>query len=217
MLGEGIYPLAEVARYTQVPSSTLRTWFKPRIGRDAEPIFDSDYSPVDGDYAVSFLNLIEAYVASFFGSNGVKPRVIRKAHEVLQERLRTEHPFAHADLSTDGVSIIQHDLDKRRHRVLMDVISKNYLFTQMKSRLSRITCGVSSRMAEELGIAKGVVLNPRISFGKPVIEHTGLTTFVIANQYWANRNNAALVAGLFNITEKDVRIAARFESRYGLN
>jgi uncharacterized protein (DUF433 family) len=83
----------------------------------------------------------------------------------------------------------------------------------MISKLSRITYGPTTKLAEALAISNGVVINPTVGFGKPVIANTGLTTFVVANQFHANRKNTALVASLFNITERDVKNAVRFESR----
>src|SRR5438552_3240779 len=139
MTGQGIYTIGDVARYTKVPIATIRSWFIHRVdGRGRGPVFRSDFDPIEGDYAVSFLNLIEVHVARFFRSAGVKSAMIRRAHEVLQVELATPHPFAHANLSTNGTRIIR----SIGNTHLSDVVSKQQFFPQMK--LKRITYNKTS-------------------------------------------------------------------------
>ncbi|HEX4795577.1 MAG TPA: hypothetical protein VH370_17435 [Humisphaera sp.] len=207
MIGHGVYALSEAARYAGLPVGTVRSWFKPRSDhRGQGPLFRSDYGPIEDDYAISFLNLIEAYVARFFRKEGVKAPILRRAHEVLQTELDTVHPFAHSALRTDGKRIIRQKGDAE----LVDVISRQHFFGQMK--LSRIAYSPTSRLAQSWAISDGVVIDPTLSFGKPVVERTGVTTFVLANQYKANRGDAALVARLFSIKDADVLNAVKFEA-----
>ncbi|MGA2232195.1 MAG: DUF433 domain-containing protein [Tepidisphaeraceae bacterium] len=214
MLGLGIYHLDEVSAYTGIPKPTLRSWFKPRsdhVGRG--PVFASDYRALNGDYAVSFLNLIDAYVLSFFRKRGVKPAVIRRAYTILQAELHTTHPFAHADLCTDGNSIIRES--KKAGRInLIDVIDRQMVFSELQPYMDRIDYGSATRLAEAWRIANGVVIRPTVGFGKPVIENTGISTYVIANQFKANKRDAGLVARLFDIAESDVVNAVEFEAKY---
>jgi hypothetical protein len=100
MIGQGVYTLAEVSKLTQIHPSTIRTWFKGRAdGTGLGSVFQSDYQAVDGDCAVSFLDLIESLVAGQFRSRyEVSMRIVRRAHEILQKDLAADHPFCHADL-----------------------------------------------------------------------------------------------------------------------
>jgi uncharacterized protein (DUF433 family) len=214
MLDRGIYTLSEVRRYTKVPTQTLRNWFMPPSDRtDHRPVFRSQWDRVDGDFAVSFLNLIEAHVASLFRDKGIKSRDIRRAHEILKSRWKIEHPFAHADLRTDGKAIILASGDDSD--LLIDVIRNQMLFENAKPYLDRIVYG-ASKMAESWSIATGVQINPRISFGAPTISHGGISTRIVANQFLANGQDAHLVAGLFRITPQSVINAYQFE-QYMLN
>jgi len=210
LIGTGVYHLSEVARYTGVPNATLRSWFKPRSdGRGAGPIFESEYGPIGEDFAISFLNLIEVYVARFFKKEGVKPPIIRRAHEVLQADLHSDFPFAHADLSTDGVRIIRETKDQD----LIDAISKQHFFKQMK--LTRVHYSDVTRLATRWEIARGVLIDPQLNYGKPVVENSGVSTLVVARQYRANHKDAALVARLFRLTESSVLNAYQFERGLG--
>jgi uncharacterized protein (DUF433 family) len=91
----------------------------------------------------------------------------------------------------------------------VDVISKQHFFTQMC--LGQIKYNKDSKLAEAWHIREGVLIDPKVAFGHPVIERTGVTTFVLANQYAANQENAALVADLYGVGESDVLNAVRFE------
>ncbi|MBC8106227.1 MAG: hypothetical protein H7Z14_06520 [Anaerolineae bacterium] len=207
MLGQGVYHLSEVAVLTDTPTATIRSWFKQRPdGRGSGPIFKSDFRSVGGDYAVSFLNLVDAYMAAFFSEQGVNPRIIRRAHTILRRELKTPHPFAHEDLCTDGVRII---LDQQQ----TDVISKQMLFAPFKSRLTRLSYSGTTKLADTWEIANGVVIKPRINFGKPIVEQSSVSTNIVARQYVANKGNAALVARLFRITDSGVLNAYRFEEK----
>jgi uncharacterized protein (DUF433 family) len=151
---------------------------------------------------------MEIYVARFFRQEGVRPKIIRQAYKKLQEELKTPHPFAHADLRTNGVEIIR----RMGNADLLGVIDKQHFFAQMK--LGRITFATLTRLAEQWGIADGVIINPTINFGKPVVENSGVSTLIVANQYEANKGDAALVARLFRLTESGVRHAVDFERSF---
>lgn len=217
MLGQGAYRLSDVARYARLPASTVRAWFKERsdsAGRG--PIFRADYDPVDDDYAVSFLDLVDAYVARFFRQEGVSPGIIRKARENLQVELSTKHPFAHAELCTDGVRIIRKAAGAVRSTEFTDVISRQGWFSQMAKHLKRIVYAGDTKLAVKWNIATGVVIDPCRAYGKPSTESSGIATFVLANQVNANDGSAEVVADLFDISECDVVNAVNFELKYGL-
>jgi len=210
IIGQGIYTLSEAARYARVPQATATSWFKPRGDRAGLGLlFDSDYAPIDGDYAISFLNLAEVYVARFFRNEGVKPSVLREARLKLQDELQTPYPFAHASLRTDGIRVIRDMGDSR----LVDVLNNQHFIPQMK--LGRFRFSSRTGLAEAWGIEPGITIDPTINFGKPVIENTGVSTLIVARQYVANGKNAPLVARLFKLTDAGVLNAYGFETSYG--
>jgi uncharacterized protein (DUF433 family) len=216
MIGQGVYTLSEVSQFTRVPCSTVRSWFRS-VSRDQNrgPIFRSDYEAVGDDFAVSFLNLIEVRIASFFRDEGVKPGIIRRTHEILQAELHTPHPFAHEDLRTDGARLIRAKAGKKLTVKWVDAISKQLLFPQFRDGLKGIGYNQATKLADEWGIEKGVVIKPSVGFGKPVVVNTGISTNILANQYIANQKDAALVARLFKVTVESVLSAFKFESDYG--
>ena len=112
-------------------------------------------------------------------------------------------------MCTNGERIIR----KTKDADLIDVISKQHFFAQM--RLSRIMYGKVSRLAEAWNISDGVVINPAVNYGKPVVSKTGLSTFIVSRQYSANSNDAEFVAKMFNVSAADVLHAVQFEGSLG--
>ncbi len=212
MIGQGIYTIAEASRLTTVHPATVRTWFKGYADKPAlNSLLRSDYEPVGKDFAISFYDLIDIRVACDMRSAGVKMSIVRKAHEKLANELDTSHPFCHDGLLTDGRTIIRDFVDEVGDRRLQEVISKQQLFKQIRGHLQRVDYSHVTHLAERWHIAKGVVIDPAITFGKPTVEGTRISTHILAQQYKANHQEGELVADLYGISEKDVNNAVAFE------
>lgn len=179
-------------------------------GKGLGPLFKTDYEPVNGDYAVSFLNLVEAYSAKFFRDQGVKPKIIRKAYTVLGKEIGP-YPFARLKLRTDGVSIIQ----KEGWAGLVDVVTQQVLFSQWETYLNKLQHSLVTNLAESWEIQTGVIVRPGVAFGKPVLKSITIPTRIVAKQYEANNKDVGLVARIFDIPQSDVKLAVQFEKKYG--
>ena len=215
MIGKGAYQLCEAARYTGVPASTLRAWFMPGTGHAAlPPIFQAEYRTPGEPLELIFLNLMEAFVGRFFRQNGVSSAQLRAAHQALADHLGAPHPFAHCDLCTGHGRILKNCFVFGRAAEVVDVVSRQTWFPQMKRWLAHLDYDASSCLVARWRIADGVEIDPRIAFGQPVVNGAGVTTCVLANQVAANGGNAALVADLFDLPESSVMDAARFEADY---
>lgn len=216
MLGEGVYTNSEIAHLTKMHPSRVRSWFRGRSdGLGRGPIFESDYANVDGDFAASFLDLIDVLVVGQLRDQyGITMGTIRKAHRLLRQDLDTKHPFAHNDLYTDGRHIFRVIAGRTGDPQLSEVVSHQQFFIHVKEALECIDYNKMTRHAHRWRIANGIVIDPTISMGKPTIVNTGTTAFVAANQYYANSANSALVADLFSISEQDVMNAVKFEEWY---
>ena len=140
--------------------------------------------------------------------------VVRAAYSHLQNRLKAKDRCCREELYTDGKEIIIQAADAVGDSVLSEAVSGQRLFMQVLEYLARIDFSHATKLAERWRIAQGVVIDPRISMGKPVVESTGKTTFVIANCYAANNRDAGLVAELFDVEESDVLNAFSFEQQF---
>lgn len=140
MLGNGIYILAEIAKLTKMHPSTISSWFRRRPDNSGHgPLFDSDYLPVEGDYAYSFLDLIDVLIVGQFRNDHKVPmQVIRKAHNILQRDLNTKHPFCRGDLYTDKKRIFNLAVSEVGEKILSDVVSRQQFFTHIMEKLDLI-------------------------------------------------------------------------------
>jgi uncharacterized protein (DUF433 family) len=216
MLGQGVYTVAEVSKLTDLNPTRVRSWFKQRSDRSGRgPVFESDYQSVGGDYAVSFLDLVDVLVAGTLRDRfNVPMRVVRRAHGVLEAQLGTKHAFCHNDLYTDGKKIFLYAANEVHEEILREIVSRQQFFLYIKEKLDHIDYNEISKLARRWRIAEGVVIDPAICMGKPTVAKTGIATYVVANQYYANHKDSGLVADLYGISEKDVANAVTFENRY---
>jgi len=58
-----------------------------------------------------------------------------------------------------------------------------------------------------------VVLDPRVAFGSPSLDGTGIKTANVFNLYLAERRDASAVGDWFSLTESEVLRAVEFEER----
>lgn len=206
-LGNGIYRIADVARYTGVHPNTLRSWFNSRR------LFAPEFIPISDTTSISFLDMLDSRVASFFRKSGVKMSVVRHAYEQLKHKLDTRHPFCHRDVYTDGRSIIYDAAQQLGERMLLDAVNDQQLFDHIREHLDQIEFAQLSHIAERWFIDKGVVVDPRVAMGQPVVIGTGVTTWTLSNAYHANDGDAAFVGGMFMVSASQVKDAVAFEER----
>lgn len=212
MLTQGVYSLSDVARLTDVPYATIRTWFKQRPDHlGLGPLFSTDYRHDEGDYPVSFLNLIEAYTAKFFKDKGVKPHRIRAAYQKLKRELG-DHPFAREGLRTDGVEVLRKIAEDSDDAALVEVVSEQKLLLFLNHLHTIEYYDAPDHLAKLWNISTGVIVHPGANLGKPVLQNKYISTSIIAKQYKANNKNSSLVARLFDISVTDVEHAWQFEN-----
>ncbi len=187
------YSISEAAHYLSVPASTIRYW---SVGRASyEPLIDV---PSSAPTLLSFLNLTELHVlAAIRREHEVKMPSVRKAIQYLVAHahgaLGTRHPLISHDLETDGL-----DLFIERYGQLINIsragqIAMRQVINAALRRIVRDGSGVPiklhpfTRNAMEKTPAM-IVIDPRLSAGRPVIAGTGLATQLIAERYKAGES-----------------------------
>lgn len=218
-IGRGVYSLAEASRYTGLHHSRIRPWFKPRsdkMGRG--PIFTSDYVH-NSEWALSFLDLIDVLVVGELRKINVPMLEIRRCYSRLRKIFKTKHAFCHRKLYADGKRIIMEDIDEKGEAALIEVLTTQEVFKEIKNLLKRVHYSDVTNLAKLWNIAPGVIIDPRRCWGKPVVRSgktiTGISTLVIANNYYGNDEDADFVADLYDIRSADVLNAVEFERTHG--
>lgn len=213
-LGLGLYDFREAARLTRLNPTRVRRWFAPPPSEsDRKPILRADYPPVGGDYAISFLDLIDVFVFGQLRAGGVSLPTLRKVYHRLQRDLGKKHPFAHARLETDGREVFLRAADRAGKDELIEVLTRQKVFPDIIAPfLKQLDYDPTTHLARLWRVADGVVLNPAVALGKPVVAGVNVKTEVLAAAYHANRRDEDAVARWYNVTPADVLTAVRFEA-----
>lgn len=213
-LGLGLYDLTECARFTRLDPKRVRRWFvPPKSESNRRPILTPDYPRVKGDTAISFLDLIEVFVLGNLREHGVPLQTLRKVYARLQRDTKHKHPLAHSRLATDGDEVFLRVADGEGKDQLVEVLTRQMVFPDIiEPFLKQLDYDPDSHFARRWRIADGVVLNPTIAFGKPVVDGAFVKTEVLSDAYHANDCDTEAVARWYNVSAADVLTAVRFEA-----
>ena len=222
------YLVAEAAHYLNVPVSTVRYWSVGKPVSPSEPEGES-YAPLievpEPDVTptlLSFVNLVELHVvAAIRRRHEVKMPNLRSAIDYLREHtsdpVERRRPLVGRELETDGL-----DLFVERYGRLVNVsragqvVIREMLGAALE-RIERDTDGLPIRLYPFTRSAVRqtpsiIVIDPRLSAGRPVISGTGLATEIIAERYEAGESVDELAAD-YERGEKEIEEAIRCELR----
>ena len=200
------YSLAEAAHYLRMPEETLRSWVAGRLypvagqSKRSRPLIHLD--DPRRQY-LSFINLVEAHVlAAVRRRYGVKLPKVRKALDYLRLQFRIERPLIDQTFQTNGL-----DLFVERYGELINVsregqrAMKEIIGVYLK-RIERDAKGLPTRLfpftretqaeASPASDPRVVVMNPGVSFGRPVIAGTGIPVSSVYERYKAGDSVADL-------------------------
>ena len=215
------YRLGDASKYLNIPSPTLRSWikgyyYKIKGGRKFfKPVFalpDPD-SPF-----LSYTNLVEAFVlSSLRRKHQIDLYKIRAAIKTLERGFNSRHPLAEHAFETNGIDVFVEKYGQlinvgRDGQLAMRQLLANYL-----TRVEHDPSGRAARLYPFIRLngteqPKNVVINPYVSFGKPVITGTGLPTRVVAERYKAG-DSIPRIASDYGRKEEEIDYAIRYELR----
>jgi len=206
------YRLSEAAHYLALSPSTVRAWtvaqrgFKPVIAI-ADPRTKT----------LSFVNLVEAHVlAAIRRKHGVTLQSVRRALDYTRTRLEVERPLAHQQFETNGVDLF---VEKLGSTINVSRSGQLAMAKELRAHLERIERdpkGVPIKLypftrAPEAGREmRSIVIDPRVSFGRPILVHTGVPTAVLADRYKAGDSIDALAQD-FGASRDEIEEAIRCE------
>ncbi len=189
------YPFVEAARYLHIPVNTLRTWVRGRYyqteqGKQfSEPLIKL---PDAAAKELSFTNLVEAHVLRAIRmEHSVPLEQIRIALNFIQEELGFAHPLIRKDLlKTDGRSIYVEYLERLLDASKGGQIAIRETLDIYLTRIEADKAGIAARLfpfihPDEKDDQRLIVIDPAISFGRPVIAGTGIPTKVLAELHQA--------------------------------
>jgi uncharacterized protein (DUF433 family)/DNA-binding transcriptional MerR regulator len=203
------YSCLQAAHYVGVPSHTLRRW----IGEDGL-IVTSVAS------ALSFNNLAEAHILKAMRKvHGLSLQGIRKALRELAQLRQSAHPLLDETFETDGVNLCIRDQDEvinlsqRSQREFREFVSL-YLHRIQRDDRGRVARLYPFVVADRESEPKNISISPTVSFGKPVLAGTGISTSVIVGRFNA-RDSVADLAREYNVMPAVLEDAIRWEMNKG--
>lgn len=211
ILGKGIYSVSEASRLSGVSVQRIYSWFS-RANRWGQPIINGDFVASE-HVCLSFLDLIDTLIVGKLREKGVSLQHLRQVHSILIKELKTPHPFCRRELLTDGRKIfigLSDGIDEN----LRELLTGQHAFPEiLKPILHSVEYDLDSLLARRWQIGKGVIVDPKIQYGKPIIADEGIPTVVLASAYYANHENIKDVAEWYGVSRASVRTAVEFEQR----
>lgn len=184
-----IFTLREAAGYLGVPKSTVHEWARPSAGRS--PLI-TVFPRRGREATVPFLGFAEAYVLSTFRKAGVPLQRIRPAVEVLSREIGIEHALASERLYTDGAEVLFDYASERRDDELLELVAPRtgqYQFSELvRDYLQRITYGGdgwASHVQLPIYGRAGVVVDPEVAFGLPILTNGGARVEDLVDRFLA--------------------------------
>ena len=191
---EPLYPIAHVARYLKMNVGTLRTWVRGRYypvkKGQAKQYFAPLLWPPDDSGMLSFINLVEVHVLKAFRfEHCIRMEKIRITLEEIGAYSESKHPLAEQDFQTDKVDIFIDSLGtrinlSRRGQIEMKDVVDRYLH-----RIERDDEGLAARFypftRQHSQDKRLIVIDPAVSFGRPTLTGTGVSTAIIAERWEA--------------------------------
>ena len=189
------YSVLEAAHYLGIPASTVRYWAAGRPDVSQALIAAAGIAPV----SLSFINLVELHVlGAIRREHEISLPKVREAIQFLKRHYKASHPLASHQLETDGLDLFVEQYG-RLINISQDgqVAIREVLEASLK-RIERDTAGMPIKLypftrSNLQHAPKLVVIDPALSFGRPVIAGTGLATEVIAERYKAGESVEDLV------------------------
>ena len=213
ILDTPIYGLVDAAHYLRVPYQTLRYWTRGR--NSIEPIIHlTNYDPP----RLSFINLLECHMLSGMRSNyNLRLPKVRQALRNLARLSPSPHPLVDREFETNRVDVFIRqygddllNLNRPNQRSFTEFL-ETYLqrIERADNGMLRFFPFVEERTSAE---PKIIMINPAVSFGRPVIAGTGIPTAVIASRFHA-RETVSSLAEEYGRTDEEIEEAIRWESR----
>jgi uncharacterized protein (DUF433 family) len=217
------YTITEAARHLRIPLPTLRSWVKGRyypIGKEGEQrFFEPAIVPADPQCAqLSFINLIEAHVLDAMRRQHKVPFYnVRRALETLKQQFPSKHPLADNWFQTDGYDLFIEDyLDRVINLSQSGQIELKELIEAYLKRIDRDVEGVPTKLypvvkTRSLQEPPLVVIDPLVSFGRPVLVGSGIPTSVLAERFYAG-DSTDVLAKDYGRERSEIEEAVQYEA-----
>jgi uncharacterized protein (DUF433 family) len=200
-----VYSGQQAAHYAGVPYQTLRGW----IGEEG-------LIRTPAPNQLSFNNLAEAHVLKAMRKiHHVPMQAIRKALKELELHRNLAHPLLEQEFETDGVSLCIREgerivnLNQRSQQEFRDFVSL-YLHRIERDATGRATKLYPFLVNDHESEPRSISISPIVSFGRPVLAGTGVSTAVIVGRF-TSRDSVPELAAEYRVPLNILEDAIRWE------
>ena len=196
------YGITEAAQYLRIPRTTIRDWVTGRYyGGIDDRRFSKPIIPLADPRArsLSFMNLIEIHVLDAIRREYSIPlEKVRMAVTYLSKQFPSRHPLADREFETDGINLFIQKFGQLINISQAGQLAMKEVLQTHLQRIERDLSGIPVRLypftrkRDSREEPKAVVIDPQVSFGRPVLAGTGIPTAVIAERYKAGESMDAL-------------------------
>jgi uncharacterized protein (DUF433 family) len=187
--GIGLYTIPMVARLLGEKPRIVRSWLEGYPNSEATPIIVRQLPPIGGKAVYGFLDLVEAKFVKHFCDLGLSPQSIRRVAVKLRAKHHEDHPFAtNRRFRTDGKKIFLEVVETDEERRVLDIITDNFVMGPVIDKSLFDTILYADDLAfrwRPFTWAPRVILDPKVAFGRPVVEGAWVTTEAIYRSYVA--------------------------------
>lgn len=223
---EPAYRSAEAAHILGLPSGTVQAWCFGHDYRNSHDgsrkLFERVITPADERLRLlSFVNLCELHLLGVIRRHHrVRLPQVRAAVDYMRGQLGEDRPLASARFKTDGVHLfVEHagallNVSKQGLQAMRDDFERALdrvdfsQDTDCPIRLFPFTRPTSLPEAQP----KTVLVDPALSFGRPLLTKAFVRTEVIDSRFQAGDSIAELAKD-YDVTAEHVEEALRFEQR----
>jgi uncharacterized protein (DUF433 family) len=215
---EPAYAITEAARYLRLSPATLRSWFLGRPYPTARGL--SQFAPVlkparREPPTLSFSNLIEAHVLrSLRTEHGVPLAAVRQALDYAERQLKIDDLLLREELRASAGALF---LDRYGEIVNLSASGQLAMRKVFEAHLNRVEWGSRHSavrlypfIVAEAMTARPIVIDPQISFGRPVVTGGWISTRSILDRIDAGES-VDDVARDYELTRESVEEAVVFE------
>jgi uncharacterized protein (DUF433 family) len=140
------------------------------------------------------MNAVEAHVLDALRR---EPRIalhqVREALTDVEQLFPSKHPLADQKFETDGIDLFVDRYGQLINLTQQGQLAMRSILRDYLSRIQRDASGVPIKLylftrTHSADEPKVISMDPYVSFGRPVLEGTGITTTIIAERYKAGES-----------------------------
>ncbi len=186
------YTLPEAASYLRISTSTLRDWITGRTyptssGKKHGPPIILVPKNDEREYLLSYYHLVEAYVLkALCHHHGLPLPRVRETLDWIGKKLKVERPLLRENFQTDGMALIVEKFGHLINPSRDGQLEMRQIVEAYFQRIDRDDHDSPIRLypfLNKVTEAKMIAIDPKRSFGRPILVGTGLATSAIFDRY----------------------------------